>query len=577
MSEQASVPPLWTRPVAAPAARLSAWRARRKVSPAWTVVVALVLAVVALPVVAIAVMAAGAEGSIWGHLATTVLPTSLRTTALLLAGTGLLTLMIGTGAAWLVTMYRFPGRMVADWLLLVPLAMPTYIVAYCYSDILDFSGPVQSALRASFGWTSVREYWFPDVRSLSGAVFVLSFVLYPYVYLTARASFLQQSACALEVARTLGRTPWGAFREVALPLARPALAAGVTLVLMECLNDIGAVQHLGVKTLTVSVYDTWLQRSNLGGAAQIACVMLAMVVALLALERVARGGGRYEHTTGHYRAMPFSRVSGPKGWLMLALCLLPPVVGFGIPVAMLLSSLWQLGGSAISADFLSAAWHSVVLAVLAATVAVILGLLLAYARRVAPNGFTIPGVRLAGLGYAVPGTVLAVGLLVPLAAFDNALDGLLRRTLGVSVGLLLSGTVAALVLAYVIRFLTVSQGAIEEGFGRISPSLDAAARTLGETALSAMWRVHLPLLRPALGAAALMVFVDSMKELPATLLLRPFNFDTLATQVYGLAALEQFQEAGLAALTIVLVGLVPVLFLHRTMTTGRAGGVHADG
>ena len=552
---------------------IMAWRARRRASPAWTVAVALVLAVLALPLISVLGLALTPKDNIWPHLVRNVLPATLWTTLLLLAGVAVLTAVIGAGTAWLVTMYRFPGRDSASWLLLLPLAMPTYIIAMCAGELMDFAGPPQAGLRALFGWTSARDYWFPEIRSLPGAILVISFVLYPYVYLTARASFLQQSACALEVARTLGRTPWGVFWEVALPLARPALAAGVTLVLMEALNDIGAVQHLGVRTLTVAIYDTWLQRGNLGGAAQIATVMLVCVLMLLMAERMARGKGRYHQTTGHYRAIPFAKLRGLKGRCVLLVCLLPAVLGFFLPVGLLLQASWRHTHAVVSGPFWSAAWHSVLLAGIAAGVAVALGLLLAYARRVAANGFTRPAVRLAGFGYAVPGTVLAVGLLMPLAGLDNWFDGFLRRSLGISSGLLLSGTIAALVLAHAIRFLAVALGALEEGLGRISPNLDAAARTLGETALSTLARVHVPLLRPAVGAAALLVFVDSMKELPATLLLRPFNFETLATHVYGFAALEQFPQAGLAALTIVLIGLAPVLLLHRAIIGGRAGGV----
>jgi iron(III) transport system permease protein len=397
-------------------------------------------------------------------------------------------------------------------------------------------------------------------------------VLYPYVYLTARASFVQQSICALEVARTLGRTPMGAFRSVALPLARPALAAGVALALMECLNDLGAVQYLGVETLTVSVYTTWLQRSNLGGAAQLAAVMLVFVALLFAAERMARGRGQFHHTTGRYRSIPFSDVEGWKGYLAAAICALPFVLGFLVPFAVLIRPALLHAGETGLAGFWQTAGNSMLLALLAALLACTCALLLAYAQRVTSNRFTRPAVQLAGLGYAMPGTVLALGLLIPLAAIDNAMDGLARELFGISTGLLLSGTAAALVLAYTIRFLAVALGSVEAGLHRISPNLDAAARTLGQTSWATLWRVHIPLLLPALGAAALLVFVDSMKELPATLLLRPFNFETLATQVYSFAALEQFERAAPGALTIVLAGLVPVLLLHRAVAGGRAGG-----
>jgi iron(III) transport system permease protein len=559
-----------------PLAWLEAWRRRRRVSPAWTIAVGLALTILALPLAAIAVLALSPQQSIWPHLVANVLPGSVRETLLLMLGVGATTLVVGTATAWLVTMYRFPGRATVDWLLLLPLAMPTYIIAFCYADMLDYSGPVQSALRSAAGWRSAREYWFPEVRSLGGAVFVLSFVLYPYVYLTARATFVQQSVCALEVARTLGRTPWGTFREVALPLARPALAAGVTLALMECLNDIGAVQYLGVRTLTVAIYDTWLMRSSLGGAAQIAGVLLMLVLLLLVAERMARGNRQYHQTTGRLRSIPFAKLRGLTGRLALVACLAPVLIGFVLPVGLLLVRSWRHADAVLATGFWRAAGHTLLLAVAAAVVAVLLALLLAYARRVSPNGFTRPAVRIAGLGYAVPGTVLAVGLLIPLAALDNRIDDFMRQAFGISTGLILSGTLFALVLAYAIRFLAVALGAIEDGLGRISPSLDAAARTLGETTLSTLHRVHLPLLRPALGAAGLLVLVDSMKELPATLLLRPFNFETLATRVYAFAALEQFHEAAVAALMIVLIGLAPVLLLHRAVATGRAGGRRAE-
>ncbi|MFO7298269.1 MAG: iron ABC transporter permease [Pseudomonadota bacterium] len=551
---------------------IASWRARRSVSPAWTITAALILCIMLLPVVTIAILALTPTDNIWPHLVSTVLPRALRETILLLIGVGVLTLVIGTATAWFVTMYRFPGRALIDRLLVIPLAMPTYIVAYCYGDLLDYAGPVQSWLRAVFGWTSMRDYWFPEIRSLGGGVLVLSLVLYPYVYLTARASFVQQSVCVLEVARTLGRTALGTFWAVALPLARPALAAGVALALMECLNDIGAVQYLGIETLTVSVYTTWLQRSNLGGAAQLATVMLLFVAALFAMERLARGRGRFHHTTGRYRSIPFSDVEGWRGYLAAAICALPFIFGFLVPFAVLIGPTIRFGLKADLANFWRTAGNSVILSVLAALLAVSCALMMAYAQRVASNRFTRPAVQMAGLGYAVPGTVLALGLLIPLARFDNAIDALAREWLGVSTGLLLSGSIVAIVLAYTIRFLAVSLGSVEAGLHRISPNLDAAARTLGQTSLQTLWRVHMPLLVPALGAGGLLVFVDSMKELPATLLLRPFNFDTLATAVYNYAALEQFEMAAPGALTIVAVGLIPVLLLHRAVAGGRAGG-----
>jgi iron(III) transport system permease protein len=550
---------------------LGTWRRKRRASPAWTVIVALILATVALPIVTVLGLALAPADNIWPHLLRTVLPGSLFRTVLLAAGAGTLAFGVGTAAAWLITMYRFPGREILDRLLVLPLAVPTYIVAYCYVELLDYAGPVQSGLRSAFGWEHATDYWFPQVRSLPGAVFIFAAVLYPYVYLTARASFAQQSVCVLEVARTLGRSPLGAFAEVALPLARPAIAAGVALVIMECLNDLGAVQYLGVETLSASIYATWMQRSNLGGAAQLAAVMLLLIAGLLAAERRARGGARIHHTTGRYRAIPFQDLEGWKGIAAAALSALPFVLGFVVPVAVIAQGAATHTAGAIAGGFLAAAANSLLLSGIAAGAAVAIALTLGYARRVAANGFVRPAVRLAGLGYAVPGTVLAIGLLFPLAAFDNRVDAFLRASFGISSGLLLSGSLFAITLAYVIRFLAVALGQIEAGLDRVSPSLDAAARTLGESALSTLWRVHLPLLLAPLGAAALLVFVDGMKELPATLLLRPFNFETLATHVYGLASIEQLEQAGLGALTIVLAGLVPVLLLHKAIAGGRPG------
>ncbi len=550
---------------------LQTWRARTRTSPLWLTLVVLILVVVALPVATTLWLALSPADNIWPHLVSTVLPTSTLQTLLLMLGAGTLTLVTGAAAAWLVTMHRFPGRALIDRLLVIPLAMPTYIVAYCYVELLDYSGPVQSAVRWLGGWQSSRDYWFPDIRSLPGAIFVMASVLYPYVYLSARATFVQQSVCALEVARTLGRTPLQVLFAVALPLARPALAAGVALVLMECLNDLGAVQYLGVQTLSQSIYATWLQQSNLGGAAQIASVLLTLIVCLFALEHIARGRAKVHHTTGRYRSIPFQDLTGWRGYAASVIAAMPFVIGFLLPFLQLARHAFTYAGKSLELGFYSAAANSLMLSSATAVTAVSLALVLAYAQRVEPNPFTRAAIRIASLGYAIPGTVLALGLLIPLAGFDNTIDAFMRRTFGISTGLLLSGTVAALVLAYTIRFLAVSLGSIESGLEQISPNLDAASRALGETALSTLGRVHLPLLLPALGAAGLLVFVDSMKELPATLLLRPFNFDTLATHVYSFAALEQFEEAALGALAIVVAGLVPVLLLHKAVAGGRAG------
>jgi iron(III) transport system permease protein len=469
-------------------------------------------------------------------------------------------------------MYRFPGRRWFQWLLLLPLAIPTYIIAYTYLEMLDYSGTVQTALRGLFGWRNARDYWFPDIRSLNGAILVMSAVLYPYVYITARASFVAQSVCVLEVSRTLGRTAAETFWQVALPLARPALAAGVALVLMETLNDIGAVEFFGVRTLTVAVYDTWLDRNSLAGAAQIACVMLVFVFALLIAERSLRSGRRFHHTTGKYRDLPEDSLSGWRGALAMLACALPVLFGFVLPASVLLHDAMVHVAAGLAPEFWEAALNSLMLAAAAAVLAVGFAVVLAYARRQTRSQLIQAASTLPAISYAIPGTVLAIGLLIPLAGLDNSIDGLMRSLFGLSTGLLLSGTAFAIVLAYTIRVLAASLGAVEAGLSKISRNVDAAARTLGVTITESLVKVHLPLLRPALGAAALLVFVDSMKELPATLLLRPFNFDTLATQVFTLVSLYRYEEAGLSALTIVLVSLAPVLLLHGIIAGSRPGG-----
>ena len=538
----------------------------------WSAAALLISLIALLPLLAIIAIALQTSGDTWPHLIENVLPGALRRTALLMAGVGVLTLLIGTGTAWLVTMYRFPGRNLLQWLLLLPLAIPTYIIAYSYLELLDYSGVVQSFLRALFGWQDARSYWFPDIRSLGGAILVMSAVLYPYVYITARASFIAQSVCILEVSRSLGRNGRETFFEVALPLARPALAAGVALALMETLNDIGAVGFFGVRTLTVAIYDTWLDRNNLAGAAQIACVMLLFVFALLGLELALRGRRRFHHTTGKYRRLPEERLEGLRGALGALACALPVLFGFVLPASVLVHDAVAYLATGLSPAFWQAALNSLLLASAAALLAVFFAVVLAYARRQTRSKLVQGASTIPAISYAVPGTVLAIGLLIPLAGFDNFVDSVARSLFGISTGLLLSGTAFAIVLAYTIRFLAASLGAVEAGLSRVSRNIDAAGRSLGATIGEMLLKVHLPLLRPALGAAALLVFVDAMKELPATLLLRPFNFDTLATQVFTLVSLYRYEEAGLSALTIVLVSLVPVLLLHGIVAGSRPGG-----
>jgi len=548
--------------------RISGQNIERRV---WQAVAVLIGALAILPLASVCVLALRPSGDALTHLASTILPHAVGQTVLLMAGVAVLTLVAGAGTAWLITMYRFPGRDAFDWLMVLPLAIPTYITAYCYGEFLDFTGPLQTFIRDVFGFRSARDYWFPQWRGVWGAMVIMACVLYPYVYLTARASFQQQSVCVLEVARTLGRSGTGVFFSVALPLARPALAAGVSLALMECVNDLGAVEFLGVKTLTATVYATWLQRSDLAGAAQIAMLTITFVLALIALERSGRAAQRFHHTTNRYRALPRRTLGPGKALAAMAACLLPLTLGFIIPMGVLLRSAITYAGDPGSAPYWQTAANSVMIAGLAAFATLVVAWMMTSAHRIAPSPLVAASGRIASMGYAVPGTVIALGILMPLAAFDNGLDAFMRREFGVSTGLLLSGSVFAVVFACSIRFYAVAFGAIDAGYQQLSPNLDAAARSLGAGTVRVMREVHMPLLRPALGAAALLVFVDSMKELPATLLLRPFNFETLATQVYVFASLEQFEKSALSALTIVLLGLAPVLLLHRAVSLGRAG------
>ncbi len=552
--------------------RLAAARLHSAGNLGWSVGALIISLLAAAPLIAIAVLGLRSSGDTWPHLISTVLPSSTLTTVELMIGVGLVTLVVGAGTAWLVTMFRFPGRGLFVWLLLVPLAMPTYIIAFCYMELLDYSGTLQTAMRSAFGWRNAADYWFPDIRSVWGGVLVMSFVLYPYVYLTARASFLQQSVCVLEVSRTLGRTAWGTFWSVALPLARPALVAGVTLALMESLNDIGAVEFLGIQTLTVSIYTTWLERSSLPGAAQISCAMLIFVFTLIYIERSARRRQRFHHTTGKYSLLPEQRLGPVSGILAMIACALPILIGFILPFSVLFESAIANLAEGLKPEFWRAAWHSVMLATSAGLLAVTIGTILAYACRTSRSKLVHGATAMASVGYAVPGTVLAIGVLIPLAGFDNAFDAFMRSTFGISTGLLLSGSAVGLVFAYTVRFLAISYGSIDAGFKKTSVSLDAASRTMGVSITQTLFRVHLPILMPVLGAAGLLVFVDSMKELPATLLLRPFNFDTLATHVYTLASLDLFEEGAMAALAIVAIGLAPVIFLHRAISSGRPGG-----
>jgi len=535
----------------------------------WSVASALVAGLLAVPVLVVAASVFQPAGEVWRHLLDTVLADYVRNSLALMLGVAAGTLLIGVSTAWLTVGFRFPGSRVFEWALLLPLAMPAYIIAYTYAGMLDFAGPVQGALRDAFGW-SRGEYWFPQVRSLGGAVVMLSLVLYPYVYLLARNAFLEQSAAAADVARTLGCGPIATFVRVTLPAARPAIIAGLSLALMETLADYGTVQHFGLAVFTTGIFRTWFGLGDATAAAQLAAVLLGFVFTLIVIERWSRRGAHYTYVGSRSRPLASRRLHGAQAALAFAACAVPLLLGFALPGAQLLAWAVRTWRDVVDERFAALVWNSMTLAAAAALLALVLSLLLAYSHRLRPGRVVRAAIRVASMGYAVPGTVIAVGVLLPFAWVDTRVDAWMRAAFGVSTGLLLSGTVVALLFAYLVRFLAVSLQTVEAGLGRITRSMDEAGRCLGYRAHEVVLRVHAPILRGSLLTAALLVFVDVMKELPATLILRPFGFNTLAVRAYELASDERLQDASSAALAIVAAGLVPVLVLSVSIARSRA-------
>ena len=510
----------------------------------------------------------GGTSATWGHLSQTVLPEYILNSLWLCLGVGCGVGLVGVTTAWLTAMHDFPGRRFFEWALVLPLAMPAYVLAYVYTDFLQFVGPVQTWLRDTFGW-SHGDYWFPDVRTLPGAMLMFVCVLYPYVYLLARTAFLERASGMLEAARTLGMGPWPAFFKVSLPLARPAIVAGVALALMETLADYGTVAYFAVNTFTTGIYRAWFSLGDRIAAAQLAAMLLAFVLLLLMAERVSRGRARYHNTTGRNRPMAGARLSGLRAALAMLVCCVPLLLGFILPAVLLLRMALVDGDAQFGERFIVLARNSFVLAGVTALVGVMLALLLAYGARLSKSSLAQGLNRLVGLGYAVPGAVIAVGVLIPVTRLDNWLAGQWTVWFGYNPGLLLTGGIAALVYAYLVRFLAVALHTVESSLAKITPSMDDAARSLGLGQGATLRRVHAPMLRGSLLTAGLLVFVDVMKELPATLVMRPFNFDTLATQAYTLASDERLAEASTASLAIVAVGLLPLIALSRQISAAR--------
>jgi iron(III) transport system permease protein len=560
----------------------------------WTIATLIITALLALPLLAVLLGMFGDTRSVWSHLIQTVLGEYIQNSLVLMVGVGIGVAIVGTVTAWLVTMCRFPGRKLWQWALLLPLAAPSYILAYTYTELLEYYGPIQSALRGWFGWQSAQDYWFPNVRSVPGAIVMLILVLYPYVYLLARSAFLNQSNVTLEASRSLGCTPWQSFAKVALPMARPAIIAGLALALMETLNDYGTVEYFSVPTFTTGILRTWSDKNEKVAATQLAVLLLGFISGLVLLEKASRQRQRYYQSKNRFQPQIGYRLNGWQSVAAIVACALPILLGFIVPAGTLLSLLFQSTNPTVSSDRSSdedygqaatagaeylansrmddRLWqflgNSFTLATTAAVLAVILAVILAYAKRLKPNYINQTATQIATSGYAIPGAVIAIGAMIPLGKVDNAIDALMRSQFGISTGLLFSGTITALVFAYLVRFLAVGYGAIEASLGNIQPSLDDAARSLGCNTPRTLWKIHLPLMPAGLISGAILVFVDVMKELPATLIMRPLNFDTLAIRVYNLASDERLAEAAAPALAIVLAGLLPVILLSWQMNRG---------
>ncbi|MFM5587254.1 ABC transporter permease [Aeromonas rivipollensis] len=518
-----------------------------------------------LPVLALIFSAFSADGELFRHLADTVLLDYLGNTSGLVLGVVLLSLLFGVPTAWLVAMCQVPGRRALQWALMLPMAMPSYIVAYVYTDLLDYSGPLQAGLRSLFDWQGPADYWFPAIRSLGGAAWVLALVLFPYVYLLARASFLEQSVSLIHSSRLLGCTPWQSFRRLSLPLARPAIMVGASLVAMETLADFATVHFFAINTLTTAIYDTWLGYGSLATAARLSCLMLLAVVLLIALERRSRQRQQvFQKSMGHEQPLRYP-LKGASRLLAGLWCWGLVLAGFGLPFVILLDYGVRYFALSWTPEFVRFAGNSLLISALTALLAMAIALLLGFFRRLDGGTRSLLPLRIAATGYAMPGTVLAIGVLVPLTALDFGLNDLAEWLGMQGPGLLLTGTLTAIVFGYLVRFVAIAIGSVESSMGKISPSLDMAARSLGQGTGGMLRRVHLPLVRRGLFAGAMLVFIESMKELPAALLLRPFNFETLATHVYQFVSDEMLERGALGAIVIVLVGLVPLIWVNRSL------------
>ncbi len=534
----------------------------------WSLSALTVVALTILPLTVIGVGVLGPRTEIWRHLADTVLPVYIGNSALVMVGVGALALVLGLAPAWLVSAYEFPGRGAFEWSLVLPLAIPTYIIAYTYAGIFEYGSPLQGALGALW---PMAETWRirSAIMTREGVMVMMALVLYPYVYLIARASFIRQSGAVLETARSLGRGPWNTFFRVALPISRPAVVGGLTLVLMEVLNEYGAVKYFGVPTFTTGIFRAWFPLNDPPSAMRLSGILLLFVFSLIIFERVQRGRARFDDGAKGYRPAARRKLGRRNRWLAFSACFVPLALGFLVPALQLLGWAAAAGFGALDARFVELTLNSFSLALTAALLAVAAALLVAYAARLSPTPLLRIASKVAVLGYSIPGAVIAVGVFVPLVWLDRRVDALMRAAFDVPTGLLLSGTLVALVFAYVVRFLAVALNPLESGFKRLCGNLDETSRSLGVPPLKTLLKVDLPLLKGTLLSAALLVFVDVLKELPLTLILRPFNFDTLATRAFQLATDEQLTQSAMPALLIIAVGLVPVIVLNKLI--GESG------
>ena len=535
----------------------------------WNFITIFIALLVGIPIFTVAANIFVPSGDVWQHLASTVLPDYIKNSIWLMLGVGSGVFLLGVGTAWLVTMCRFPGSRWFNWMLILPMAVPAYLMAYTYTDFLAYTGPVQLMLRDLTGW-GLGDYWFPNVRSIGGAIVIMSFVFFPYVYLLTRAAFLEQSSSLLEASRSLGATPFQSFYKIALPLARPSIAAGMALALMETLNDFGTVDYFGVQTFTTGIYRTWFGLGERAAAAQLAGFLMIFILFLILLERWSRNKMNMKQGgTGRYKRLYVYNLKGWKAWASTLFCLMPIMVGFLIPTAILTDMMIANFDAAVDSRFFQYSLNTILVAILAGLFALTVALVMAYGVRLSPNPFTKMSTRIGSMGYAIPGSVIAVGILIPFGWLDNTVDSWLRSTFGISSGLILSGTIFALIFAYVVRFLAVAFNTVEASLGKITPNMDEAAEGMGYSFGKILGKIHIPMMSGSLFAAIMLVIVDVIKELPATIIVRPFNFDTLAVQVYRLASDERLAESSGAALAIILVGLLPVFILSKSIAKTR--------